>query len=68
MDEFGQGNTSEKNEMRTILTMEDNEICKRILVTRSKEFCENMEVCMTNEFSSPIFNILNTSIQVDMFE
>ena len=54
--------------LRTILVMEDNDICKRILVHRAEEFCNNIEIGRRNEFCSPIFDILSTSIQVDLFD
>ena len=54
--------------LRTILVMGDEDICKRILVNRAEEFCDNRNTCMRNEFASPIFDILNTCLQVDLFD
>ena len=48
--------------------MTDDDICKRILTVRANDFCANLEIGMRNEFSSPIFDILNTSVQVDLFD
>ena len=54
--------------LRTILVMGEEDICKRILVSRANEFCENLNTSMRNEFASPIFDIFNTSLQVDLFD
>ena len=54
--------------LRTILVSEDDDICKRILIARATEFSANMALGRINEFSSPIYDILNTSIQADLYE
>ena len=54
--------------LRTIMVLNDDDRCKRILVNRANELCENLNVKKRNEFSSPIFDILNTSIQVELFD
>ena len=53
---------------RTILVMDDDDIFKRILVTRSNEFNENIAMNRRNELRSPIFDILNTSILVGLYD
>ena len=53
--------------LRTILVMADDDICKRILSVRAEEFCNDLATGRINAFSSPIFDLLNTSIQVDLF-
>ena len=53
---------------RTIIIMEDNDIYKRILVARVNQFCDNIETNMRNEMCSPIYDIMSTSIKVDMFD
>ena len=53
--------------LRTILIADDLDISKQILYNRAIEFSDNVETCRQNEFSSPIFDILNTSILVDLY-
>ena len=53
--------------LRTILIADDPDISKQILYNRAIEFSDNMEEGRLNEFSSPIFDILNTSILVDLY-
>ena len=54
--------------LRTIMVMDDDDRCKMIMMSRANEFCENLEVKKRNEYGSPIFDILSTSIQVDLFD
>ena len=44
--------------MRTILVMDVDDIVKKFLFTRSKDFYENIAVNRRNKLSSPIFEIL----------
>ena len=53
--------------LRTILIADDPDISKQILYNRAIEFSDNLELGGLNEFSSPIFDILNTSILVDLY-
>ena len=53
---------------RTIIIMEDDDIYKRILVARANQFCDDIESSMRNEMCSPIYDIMSTSIKVDMFD
>ena len=54
--------------LRTILVMEDDDICKRILVTRARVFADNIEAARLNINCSPIFDILSVSIQVGLYD
>ena len=51
-----------------MLVMEDHDICKRILNSRARSFVENLETNRRNDFDSPIYDILEVSIQVGLFE
>ena len=53
--------------LRTILIADDRDISKQILYNRAIEFSDNLEICRQNEFSSPIFDILSTSILVELY-
>ena len=48
--------------------MKDHDVCKRILRARANDFSNNIERGRRNENSSPIFEIMNTSIQVGLFD
>ena len=48
--------------LRTILVMEDDDICKRILFNRAKVFADNLEMSRQNAHYSPIFDIVDISI------
>ena len=54
--------------LRTILNLEDDAICKRVLMERAREFSENVNIGKLNRFDSPIFEILSTSIDVGLYE
>ena len=54
--------------LRTILVMKDEDVCKRILIARTNDFADNFNLARQNEFCSPIFDILNVSIQVGMYD
>ena len=54
--------------LRTVTVMDDNSICKRILNARTVEFNLDRGKSRLNENDSPIFEILNTSIDVGMFD
>ena len=54
--------------LRTILVMEEQDICKRILKVRANDYANNVEKGRMNENSSPIYEILNTSVQAGMFD
>ena len=54
--------------LRTMLIAEDMDISKQILNSRATEFSENLGICRRNEFSSPIYDILNTSIHLEMYD
>ena len=47
---------------RTILIMEDDDVCKHILIARARECSANLDTCRRNDFSSPIFDILDVSM------
>ena len=54
--------------LRTILIAEENDICKRLLSTRTIDFANNLKAGRASENASPIFDLLNTSIQVDLYD
>ena len=54
--------------LRTILVLDDEDTCKRILAARANAFSENINLGRLNEFSSPIYDILNTSILVGLYD
>ena len=54
--------------LRTILSLEDDAICKRILRDRSLEFSQNRNLARINEFDSPVFEILNVCVEMGIFD
>ena len=46
--------------LRTIVKLEDDAICKRLLKERTLEFSQNHEAAKANEYDSPIYDLLNT--------
>ena len=54
--------------LRTILIADENDTCKRILCTRAVDFANNIGKGRANEHASPIFDLLNTSIEVDLYD
>ena len=54
--------------LRTITVMEDNDVCKRILVNRSQEYVEDVAKGRLNEYSSPVFDLINTCSQVGLYD
>ena len=54
--------------LRTILVLDDDAICKRILKERSLEFSQNIPRSRTNEYDSPIFEIINVSIDTGLYD
>ena len=52
----------------TILVLEDDAICRRILKVRSLEFSQNIPKARINENDSQIFDILNTCIDTEMYD
>ena len=54
--------------LRTILVLENDAICKRILKERSLEFFQNIPRARMNENDSPVFEILNVCIDTDLYE
>ena len=53
--------------LRTILVLENDAICKRILKERALEFSQNIPKARVNENDSPIFDILNTCIDTGLY-
>ena len=54
--------------LRSILVLDDDAICKRILIRRSLEFAQNTTVASLNRNNSPIFEIMKTSMEMGMFD
>ena len=48
--------------------MEDDDTCKRILRDRAKSFADNLETSRLNAHYSPIFDILDISIRVGLYD
>ena len=53
---------------RTVVIMDDDDVCKRICTTRSRDFVNNLDVGRRNECGSPIFDLLNVSILVGVYD
>ena len=54
--------------LRTILELEDDAICKRLLYERSLEYANQRAKASTNEHDSPIYDLLNTSADIGLYE
>ena len=54
--------------LRTILMADENDPCKTILSTRPLDFANNLGIGRANKHASPIFDLLNTSIHVHLFD
>ena len=54
--------------LRTILVMQEGCVCKRILVARVGIYRDNPNRCVTNENSSPIFDILNACLDFGILD
>ena len=54
--------------LRTILVMKDHDVCKRILRARANDFSNNVERGRRSENSSPIYEIMSTSIQAGLYD
>ena len=54
--------------LRTMLVLEDDAICKRVLIERANEYALDVNKSKANEYDSPIFEILNTSWDVGLYE
>ena len=53
---------------RTIAIINYDDVCKRILTSRSHDFANNLEVGRRNECGSQIFDILNVSILLGIYD
>ena len=54
--------------LRTILVMDDDTTYKRILIQRTQDFLGNEHLSKINEHDSPIFDLLNVSRKVGLFD
>ena len=54
--------------LRTILVLDDDDICIRIIIARALDFSENIEKGRRNVNCSPIFDILSVSIHVGVYD
>ena len=54
--------------LRTIVKLEDDAICKRLLKERTLEFSQNHETAKCNEFDSPIYDLLNTCEEMGLYD
>ena len=54
--------------LRTILELEDDAICKRLLYERSLEYANQRAKASINEHDSPIYDLLNTSADIGLYE
>ena len=54
--------------IKTILALEDDAICKRILKERLLEFSQNRNKAKLNEHDSPIFEIFNVCVDLGLYE
>ena len=54
--------------LRTILALKEDDVCRIILSKRSLEFSQNGNVAANNEYDSPIYDLLNTSVDVGLYD
>ena len=54
--------------LRTITSLDDNEICKKILVGRTHRYLEDAETNKLNDCNSPVFEILNAAKDVGLYD
>ena len=54
--------------LRTITELDDDAICKVILKGRSLEFSQNRELGKLNQYDSPVYDILNTSAEIGLYD
>ena len=54
--------------LRTITTLNDDAICRKVLYVRAQAYAENVEMCKRNENNSPIFEILNVAHSVGLLD
>ena len=48
--------------------MEDDDVCKRVLIDRATEFAQNINTYRRNGFDSPIFDLLDISIRPGIWD
>ena len=53
--------------VRTIVQMEDDMVYKKLLLSRTHQFNDDIETYVHNEFHSPIFEILRASILFEVY-
>ena len=54
--------------IRSITILDDDDICKRLLMSRTNDFTEDMCKHRRNENDSPIFDLLDTSIKLGLYK
>ena len=54
--------------VRTIATQEENKIYANVFSSRLRQFNDDIQKCVRNEFSSPVFDILRISIIYGLYE
>ena len=54
--------------LKTILVMEEDSICRRILLQRTQDYLGNEHCSKINENDSPIFDLLNVSRKIGLFD
>ena len=48
--------------------MDENEVCKKILISRTQSFLEDEDLGKLNAYNSPVFEILNAAKDVGLFD
>ena len=54
--------------IRSITVMDQGDVCRQILVARTNEFIQNMQKHRLNEFDSQIFDLLDVSIRLGIYD
>ena len=54
--------------IRTILVLDDDATSKQILKARSREFSQDRVTTVLNEYNSPIFDLMNVSVDLGLYE
>ena len=54
--------------LRTITNLEEDAICKKVLITSAQRYTANFERSQINEANSPIYDMLNTAKKVGLLD
>ena len=54
--------------LRTLVIMQDESVYKQVLLLRTRQFCNNIEVIVANQHESPVFDMLRVALMYGIFE